>query len=370
MPGLSRTPDPSRCRPSARPIPGFAVSLEPSGGRPEPTGPILFAVAQGPNTVIVNKSEPMLRSKTSVWKLWNGTVKVATKAVSTSGAAPTRARFIPTITSSSTPNSRGCRACRRSFACSIGAMPRPPGSRESNPTRPRCISPWTAPPSFMRRIFRNGRTWEPRKKRRSTRSWPSRSRRRPNRRCRVRAQALHDLPRVQGFLPPSRRIYFSDASKNSFVIGSSEDCDVVLRHPSVDPLHCGVILERGSVLVWDLGAQSGIKVKRRPVEQDILKVGRRDDARAWWNCAFAFSCAGRRSSPRSPPRSTRMRRSRWPPPARFRRPAPCPCRRSARLRKVIPKGPITYEKVAKQLRQTGKGIPFLEKLGSLFGKKK
>jgi anti-sigma-K factor RskA len=28
--------------------PGFAVSLEPAGGRPEPTGPILFAVAPGP----------------------------------------------------------------------------------------------------------------------------------------------------------------------------------------------------------------------------------------------------------------------------------------------------------------------------------
>lgn len=30
------------------PVPGFAVSLEPSGGSPEPTGPILFAVAPGP----------------------------------------------------------------------------------------------------------------------------------------------------------------------------------------------------------------------------------------------------------------------------------------------------------------------------------
>jgi anti-sigma-K factor RskA len=28
--------------------PGFAISLEPAGGSPEPTGPILFAVAPGP----------------------------------------------------------------------------------------------------------------------------------------------------------------------------------------------------------------------------------------------------------------------------------------------------------------------------------
>jgi anti-sigma-K factor RskA len=29
------------------PNPGFALSLEPAGGMPEPTGPILFAVAPG-----------------------------------------------------------------------------------------------------------------------------------------------------------------------------------------------------------------------------------------------------------------------------------------------------------------------------------
>ena len=35
-------------RPVSTSSPGFAISLEPSGGRPEPTGPILFAVAPGP----------------------------------------------------------------------------------------------------------------------------------------------------------------------------------------------------------------------------------------------------------------------------------------------------------------------------------
>jgi anti-sigma-K factor RskA len=35
-------------KPVSTPNPGFAVSLEPSGGEPEPTGPILFAVAPGP----------------------------------------------------------------------------------------------------------------------------------------------------------------------------------------------------------------------------------------------------------------------------------------------------------------------------------
>jgi anti-sigma-K factor RskA len=34
-------------KPVSTPNPGFAISLEPAGGRPEPTGPILFAVAPG-----------------------------------------------------------------------------------------------------------------------------------------------------------------------------------------------------------------------------------------------------------------------------------------------------------------------------------
>ena len=66
---------------------------------------------------------------------------------------------------------------------------------------------------------------------------------------------------------------FADAAKGSYVIGSSEDCDVVLRNPTIDPLHCGVILEKGSVLIWDLGAQSGVKLNGHPVTRDILKVG-------------------------------------------------------------------------------------------------
>lgn len=35
-------------KPLSTPSPGFAITLEPSGGSPEPTSPILFAVAPGP----------------------------------------------------------------------------------------------------------------------------------------------------------------------------------------------------------------------------------------------------------------------------------------------------------------------------------
>jgi anti-sigma-K factor RskA len=45
--GLITQSRPFSVQPVSTPAPGFAISLEPSGGRPEPTGPILFAVAPG-----------------------------------------------------------------------------------------------------------------------------------------------------------------------------------------------------------------------------------------------------------------------------------------------------------------------------------
>ncbi len=162
---------------------------------------------------------------------------------------------------------------------------------------------------------------------------------------------------------------FSDSTKSSYVIGSSEDCDVILRHTSVDPLHCGVILEKGSVLVWDLGAQSGIKVNGQPVEQDILKVG---DVMALGLVELRVRFKLRR--PKVKPKDPAEIDPNAPKPVIAAGPVsptgtvPLPV--VGPPSKVIPKGPITYEKVAKQLRQTGKGSPFLEKLGSLFGKKK
>jgi anti-sigma-K factor RskA len=45
--GLVTASRPFTAQPVSTPNPGFAISLEPSGGSPEPTGPILFAVAPG-----------------------------------------------------------------------------------------------------------------------------------------------------------------------------------------------------------------------------------------------------------------------------------------------------------------------------------
>jgi hypothetical protein len=154
---------------------------------------------------------------------------------------------------------------------------------------------------------------------------------------------------------------FSDAAKSSYVIGSSEDCDVILRNPTIDPLHCGVILEKGSVLIWDLGAQSGVKVNGNPVTQDTLKVG---DVMTLGALELRVRFQLRRPT---------IKIKAPPVPDSYAAGTPTGTMRMPKIgppSKEVPKGPITYDKVARQLKQSGKGIPFLEKLGSLFGGKK
>jgi hypothetical protein len=145
---------------------------------------------------------------------------------------------------------------------------------------------------------------------------------------------------------------FADATKNSYVIGSSEECDVVLRHPSIDPLHCGLILENGSVYVWDLGSQAGLKLNSVPTSEGKLKVGDvmtlgSVDLRVRFN----------------------LKRPNVQRPSTMPLPPITPTAAGGPPPKEIPKGAITYEKVTRQLKGSGKGAPFLTKLGSLFGPK-
>ena len=169
---------------------------------------------------------------------------------------------------------------------------------------------------------------------------------------------------------------FADAAKSSYVIGSSEDCDVILKNPSVDPLHCGVILERGSVLVWDLGAQSGVKLNGQPIAQDVLKVG---DVMTLGDAELRVRFQIRRPTikPKPVPVDPKAKPATGsvspgavtPADAAPSGTLPLPPV-AAPVSKEVPKGPITYDKVVKQLKQRDKGLPFLEKLGSLFGSKK
>jgi Inner membrane component of T3SS, cytoplasmic domain len=162
---------------------------------------------------------------------------------------------------------------------------------------------------------------------------------------------------------------FADSTKSSYVIGSSDDCDVILRNPTVDPLHCGVILERGAVLIWDLGAQSGVLVNGNPVSQDILKVG---DIMTLGTLDLRVRFQLRR--PNIKPKTTAMPEgvvavgpaAAGPVSATGTMPLPTIGPPS----KEVPKGAITYDKVVKQLKSRGTGESFLTKLGSLFGAKK
>jgi hypothetical protein len=154
---------------------------------------------------------------------------------------------------------------------------------------------------------------------------------------------------------------FSDASKSSYVIGSADECDLILRNPSIDPLHCGVILEKGSVLIWDLGAQSGVKINGTAVTQDVLKVG---DVMTLGTLDLRVRFQIRRPTMKVKPMTTPLPEPTITPTGTAILPkVPTPS-------KEIPKGAITYDKVVRQLKRRTQGVPFLEKLSSLFGTKK
>jgi hypothetical protein len=170
---------------------------------------------------------------------------------------------------------------------------------------------------------------------------------------------------------------FSDATKSSYVIGSSDDCDVILRHPTVDPLHCGVILERGSVFVWDLGSQSGVKINGRAIEEDKLKVG---DVMTLGALDLRVRFQLRRPRITAPIPDPNAKPVPGAAPATSgatagaAQPSPTGTMAMPKIsstQKMVPRGAITYDKVVKQLKGKGKGgLPFLNKLGSLFGAKK
>lgn len=148
----------------------------------------------------------------------------------------------------------------------------------------------------------------------------------------------------------------SDKSKSSYVIGSSEECDLILNHPSVAPLHCGVILEKGVVTIWDLGSHVGVRLNGAPITQEILKVG---DVMTLGTLDLNVRFQLRRPN---------MNRPAMAPAAAATNTMPMP--KMGAQPKQLPKGPITYDKVSKQIKDDDKPKAFLSKLGSLFGAKK
>jgi hypothetical protein len=160
---------------------------------------------------------------------------------------------------------------------------------------------------------------------------------------------------------------FADATKSSYVIGSSDDCDVKLVGTNVDPLHCGVILEGGRVLVWDLGAHSGVKINGKTVSESSLKVG---DVMTLGSCELRVRFQLRRPTLKIKAPAPGEKPADKPAAAQIPSTGTMPMPKIDGPPKEIPKGPITYAKVAKQLKNRDAGKPFLEKLSSLFGGKK
>ncbi len=153
---------------------------------------------------------------------------------------------------------------------------------------------------------------------------------------------------------------FSDTSKSSYVIGSSDECDIVLSHPSIDPLHCGVILENGSVCVWDLGAQAGVKINTVAVSEATLKVGDTMNLGAL-ELRVRFNLR----------RPTLKAKETLPEGLKAVVPLPTSVTQTVGMPSVSKfRGPITYDKISDHLKNRKKGQPFLNKLGTLFGAKK
>jgi hypothetical protein len=154
---------------------------------------------------------------------------------------------------------------------------------------------------------------------------------------------------------------FSDTTKASYVLGSSEECDVVLLHPSIDPRHCGIILENGSIYIWDLGGQAGIKLNDVPVAEGVLKVG---DVMTLGALEIRVRFSLRRPT-------LRATASSMTPGAKAPQPLPTSVTQTMGMPSIAKfRGPITYTKISDHLKNRKKSEPFLNKLGTLFGAKK
>jgi pSer/pThr/pTyr-binding forkhead associated (FHA) protein len=59
----------------------------------------------------------------------------------------------------------------------------------------------------------------------------------------------------------------------TFLIGSREDCDLVLRQPMVETAHAVIYRWAGAFHLRDLNSKSGTHVNGRPVRQTALRTG-------------------------------------------------------------------------------------------------
>lgn len=136
----------------------------------------------------------------------------------------------------------------------------------------------------------------------------------------------------------------------SYLIGRSEDCNLKLADPSVEPLHATLLVQGDYVELWDLGTDRKTAVNGEIREQAVLHPG---DVITLGKAELRFSLRLRRSSATAPSQAPSL--SDLP---QSGRPSPGPW-----------KGPITAQSVL-EARQAEGSKAFGKVLGKFFDKKK
>jgi hypothetical protein len=66
---------------------------------------------------------------------------------------------------------------------------------------------------------------------------------------------------------------FEGKEQSGCVIGTGEDCQFIINHPSIEPLHCSLMIRGDYVEIWDLGTAEKTRVNGVVVEQAVLTSG-------------------------------------------------------------------------------------------------
>jgi hypothetical protein len=66
---------------------------------------------------------------------------------------------------------------------------------------------------------------------------------------------------------------FEGKVQSGCVIGTGEDCQFIINHPSIEPLHCSLMIHGDYVEIWDLGTAEKTRVNGVVVEQAVLTSG-------------------------------------------------------------------------------------------------
>jgi len=66
-------------------------------------------------------------------------------------------------------------------------------------------------------------------------------------------------------LPEGRGEKSHVISKNRCLIGSSEACDIIIRHPSVNPIHAVLEIRGTSYKVYDMHSETGTYINGKSI---------------------------------------------------------------------------------------------------------